>query len=148
MKRTLIRKQGKSEVAQAKRRIQALLRAVVMKRDGGCILRRYKQAGQCGGYGSKSGKLILQAEHLNTRERNFSYGDSRNVVCLCLRHHTFFKRQHGALYWDLVRKHIGEKRWKWLQRVLLDRRTYRMGIYEWNKVEIGLQQELNNLTSK
>ena len=78
MKRSPLRQHSKSEIAQAKVRIQALLREIAIKRDGGCILRLYPDAGQCGGFAPKSGHLILQAEHLNTRERNISYGDMRN----------------------------------------------------------------------
>ena len=39
------RKQGKSEMAQAKQGIQAILRQIVIARDGGCILRHYPEAG-------------------------------------------------------------------------------------------------------
>lgn len=76
--------------AQYKDRIQALLREIVIGHDGGCILRHYPEAGACGGY-RKEGELILQAEHLNTRERNISYGDMRNIVCLCRHHHGQWK---------------------------------------------------------
>lgn len=96
----------------------------------------------CGGYGPKSGKLILQAEHLNTRERNISYGDMRNIVCLCQRHHGYFKQQNGALYWDLIRRHIGPERWEWLQRVIADRTTYTFTSHDWLKIEVALRQEL------
>ena len=142
MKRTRLARKSKSPVAKCKDRIQALLREIAIERDGGCVLRLYPEAGQCGGYGPKSGKLILQAEHLNTRERTISYGDMRNIVCLCQRHHGYFKQQYGALYWDLIRKHIGEERWAWLQRVIADRKTYNMTLWDWEKVEIALKQDL------
>src|SRR5450755_1339404 len=135
-----MRRTAQTPSAQAKKRLQALLREIAIRRDGGCVLRNYVEAGLCGGYGPKSGMLILQAEHLNTRERNVSYGDMRNIVCLCQRHHGYFKPQNGALYWDLIRKHIGEERWAWLQRVIADRKSYPMGIYEWGKVEMALKQ--------
>jgi hypothetical protein len=146
MKRTPLRRSSKSPTALCKIRIQALLREIAILRDGGCVLRNFIEAGVCGGYGPKSGKLILQAEHLNTRERNISFGDMRNIVCLCQRHHGYFKQQNGALYWDLIRRHIGEERWAWLQRVIADRKTYPMGIYEWQKVELALRAELKSLT--
>jgi hypothetical protein len=111
-----------------------LLREIAILRDGGCVLRHYPEAGARGGYGPKSGKPILQAEDLNTRERNISFGDMRNIVCLCQRHHGYFKTQNGALYWDLIRRHIGEERWTWLQRVIADRKTYTFGIYDWQKI--------------
>jgi hypothetical protein len=141
MKRTALRRKSQSPTAQCKDRIQALLRAIVIFRDGGCVLRHYPEAGVCGGY-RNDGELILQAEHLNTRERNISYGDMRNIVCLCQRHHGYFKPQHGALYWSLIRRHIGEERWAWIERVIADNRSYPMGLHEWLIVEIDLKAEL------
>jgi hypothetical protein len=52
------------------------------------------------------------------------------------------------LYWDLIRKAIGEKRWNWIQRVLNDKKSYSFGVYEWGKVELGLKQELKQITNK
>lgn len=146
MKKSPLRRKGKSETSKTKDRIQKLLRECVILRDKGCILRHYTEAGKCGGY-RNDGELILQAEHLNTRERNISFGDLRNIVCLCLYHHGYFKQKQGALYWDLVRRHIGEKRWKWLQRVITDRKVYPMGAYEWGLTEKVLQQELQKLST-
>lgn len=57
MKRTPLRQNSKSPVAQIKVRIQALIREIAILRDGGCALRFYPEAGLCGGYGPKSGKL-------------------------------------------------------------------------------------------
>lgn len=128
-----------------KNRIQALLRQNAIARDGGCVLRDYPEAGACGGW-RKDGELILQAEHLNTRMRNISYGDMRNIVCLCQRHHGFWKPQNSRLYWDLIRKVVGEERWEWLKKVEADNRSYPMGKHEWLMVEIGLREELKQLT--
>lgn len=148
MKRSPLRKQGKSETAKAKRRIQALLRKLVMLRDGGCILRHYRpQAGECGGY-RQDGELILQADHLITRSNTATYGDSRNVVCLCKRHHGYWKPQHSHLYWELVKEHIGEKRWEWFKRAEKDRKPHGMTLWDWGKVEIGLKQEIENIKNE
>ncbi len=142
-----LKQKSENPTAECKERIQALLRAIAIIRDGGCVLRFYSQAGACGGY-RNDGTLILQAEHLNTRERNISYGDMRNIVCLCQRHHGYFKPQHGALYWSLIRRHIGEQRWAWLERIIADNRTYHMGLHEWVLVEIALRAELARLGSQ
>jgi hypothetical protein len=96
-RRTPLKRKSDSETAQIKERIQALLRAAVIQRDGGCIFRHYPEAGACGGY-RKDGQLILQADHLNTRARNISYGDVRLAVCACQRHHIFWKPQHPDQY--------------------------------------------------
>lgn len=137
-----LKRKSRSELAKCKDRIQSLLRQICILRDGGCVLRNYPEAGQCGGY-RDDGELILQAEHLITRERNISYGDMRNIVCLCKYHHGYWKPQHSRLYWDLIRKVIGEKRWEWLKRVEADKKSYTFGIWEWNKIEIWLKKELS-----
>jgi hypothetical protein len=90
-RRTSLKQKSGSDTAQIKERIQALLRAAVIQRDGGCIFRDYSEAGACGGY-RKDGELVLRADHLNTRARNISYGDVRLAVCACQRHHIFWNR--------------------------------------------------------
>lgn len=144
MRKSPLRRKSKTPVAKLKREIQSLLREIVIARDGGCVLRAFSEAGECGGY-RNDGELILQAEHLNTRERNISYGDSRNIVCLCMRHHFYFKKQHSRLYWELIEKVIGQERWKWLKRVEADRKSYAMGEYEWSKIKLFLIEELKKL---
>ena len=143
-RKTGLRKKGKSDVSLAKDRIQCIMRQTAIKRDSGCILRHYEEAGECGGY-RNDGELILQGEHLVTRERNISFGDMRNIVLLCKRHHFFFKKQHSSLYWDLIRRHIGEERWAWFERVKNDRRTYTFTLYDWNKIELALSYELSKM---
>src|SRR3990167_5567066 len=96
-RRTPLARKSKSEVALCKERIQALLREIVIRRDGGCILR---PAGQylwalkcdvkipehCSGF-TKDGRLILQADHLNSRSFNGSYSDPCLVGWVCKGHH-------------------------------------------------------------
>ena len=134
MYKTRLRKLGKSDVSKCKRRIQMLLRAIALLTYKDCVLSKYPETGACSG--------PFQAEHLNTRARNISFGDMRNIVLLCQRHHIFWKPQNSRLYWELIRKVIGEKRWEWLKRIEADRKTYTYGIYEWGKIEMALKQEL------
>lgn len=143
MKRTKLRVKGVSTTTQIKDEIQAKLREGVIKRDGGCILRHYKEAGNCGGR-RNDGELILQAEHLVTRSKTATFGDLKNCVCLCKYHHLFFKKQHSSLYWDLVRKHIGEERYAWFQRARDDSRTYKVDL---KLTLIGLKQEVEKLST-
>ena len=142
LKRSPFRKSSKSPVALCKIRIQALLRQAAINRDGGCVLRHYEEAGACGGY-KKDGELILQAEHLVTRGNSISFGDMRNIVCLCRNHHGFWKPQFSRLYWELVERHIGKERWEWIKRVEADRRPHPMCLYDWEKIELALTQELS-----
>lgn len=142
MKKSRLKKLGQSDVALAKRRIQALLREVVIARDAGCFLRHYSQAGACGGYAS-DGHLILQADHLNTRARNISYGDERLAVCACQRHHIFWKPQHPDEYMRLARKFIGPQRAKLLDAVIADRRSYHYVLHDWLIIESVLRTKVD-----
>lgn len=139
-RKTRLRKKSLGAVPKTKDRIQALLRAIAIKRDGGCVLRNYRIAA-CGGY-TKSGELILQAEHLVTRANSISYADMRNIVCLCAYHHGRWKPQYSRLYWELIEKIIGPERWAWVKTVENDPTPYRFTEYDWQKLEIALAEEL------
>lgn len=143
-RRTKLRTVSGHETAQVKLEIQALLRQIVIIRDGGCILRHYKaEAGSCGGY-RKDGQLVLQAEHLHTRSNAASFADLRLVVCICKRHHIFFKKQHPDVYYKLVKRHIGTERTVLLERVQQDRTPHKVDF----KLELMvLQQELKKLST-
>jgi len=136
-----LRQTSKSEVAQCKKRIQALLRQLAIKRDQGCVLRHY-QEDLPSSYANCN--QILQAEHLNTRGSSGSFGDMRNIVCLCQRHHIFFKPQHSQLYWEIIEKHVGEERWAYYKRVRDDHSPHPMRLWDWEKLELELTQQLKN----
>jgi len=80
---------GQADTADVKDEIQAVLRDIVILRDGGCILRdemlqaRYGLPG-CSGT-RKDGTLVHQADHLESRGYSTTYADSRLVVCVCKR---------------------------------------------------------------
>lgn len=128
LQRTKLRIAGVSDTSVLKRDIQALLREIVIRRDGGCILRGH---GQC--------TEILQAEHLVTRANPRSFGDTRNIVCLCTYHHLFFKKQYGQVYWDLIKQKIGPERWAWYEMAQNDRSYFKA---DWKLVKLGLTEEL------
>ena len=138
MKRTRLRLVGHSETSDIKVEIQAMLRQIAILRDKGCILKKYPETGQCGGY-TKKGELILQAEHLESRAKSISFADMRNIVCLCRHHHSHWKPQHSKLYWEIIEKHIGKERWSWLKRIEQDKRAYKM---DWKLQLLALEQEL------
>ena len=138
MKRSKLRVVGQSTTSDLKKDIQALVREIVMKRDGGCWLRHYGESGACGGH-RKDGELILQGEHLHTRSNAASFSDTRLIVCICLRHHMYWKPQHSALYNELAEKFIGKERGKLWKRVREDRRPHKVDL----KLEIvALEAEL------
>lgn len=134
MKRTPLKRKGKSDLAKTKDRIQALLRLRAIERDGGCVMRHYPRSGSCGGT-KGDGSLILQAEHLNNRQHSVSYGDMDNIVCICMAHHLFFKKREPALYFMLIRQHIGPQRWKKVEHWLNDSSPHRMTLYDWQQIE-------------
>lgn len=132
MKRTPLKRKSSSPTALMKDKIQATLREIVIARDGGCVLRNYKneinpQYRECGGWRNDGG-LILQAEHLHTRANASSFSDSRLVVCICQRHHIYYKPQHSDEYYRIVKKHIGPERTKLLEAVQNDHSAHKVDL--------------------
>jgi hypothetical protein len=149
MKRTSLAPKSKSEVTKCKDRIQDLLRAIRIVQDGGCVLwavwRKYDLP-ECNGYRT-DGELILQYDHLNSRERNISYADIRLGVILCKGHHGWkhFTDRNTKRYNEIIRELIGPDRAKLWSLVETDRKTYRMELWDWQKVQMALKQELAEL---
>lgn len=135
-----LQRESQRPIPQAKKRIQAILREMRIILDGGCVLRAFPETGQCGPR-TINGNLILQFDHLLTRERNIAWNVELGV-CVCLRHHLYYKKQYPAKYEECVRKAIGEKRCKLLDRAREDRRTYHMDLNNWLLLEIALTQDL------
>lgn len=142
MKRTKLRVKGHSEMSEIKQEIQDELNTLVKLRDGGCILRHWPETGSCGSRPTKDGHLIQQAEHLHTRANGASYADSRLVVCLCERHHIFYKPQYSDRYYEIVRQIIGPERSALLDRVKADRSPHKM---DWRLELLGLKNEVKKL---
>lgn len=141
LKRAKIRLVGQSDTTIIKSEIQALLRELVILRDGGCILNKWPHTGACGGV-RKDGTIILQAEHLHTRSNSSTFADSRLAVCICVRHHIYYKPQHGDEYYRLAKLHIGEKNTKLLEAVAQDFRPHKP---DWKLAKLALERELKDL---
>ncbi len=141
MKRTKLRLVGKSTSTELKKDIQALLREIAILTYKTCVLSKYPETGACGSY-KANGELILQAEHLNSRSHTATFGDMRNIVLLCQRHHIYWKPQNSQKYWELIEKIIGKERWQWYKRATEDRRAYKVDLL---LVKIGLEQDLAKL---
>lgn len=143
---TKLRVVGVSTASEVRKDVQATLRAIVILRDGGCFLRHYKhringQYRECGPL-RNDGELILQAEHLHSRSNANSFSDSRLVVCVCMRHHIYYKPQHSAEYNELAREFIGPQRAALWDRVREDRSPHKVDL----KLELlALKQELTKL---
>lgn len=146
MKRTKIRKKGKSEISQCKTRIQALLRDLAIIRDGGCVMKHYQETGKCGGR-KKNGELILQFDHLHSRTNSTAWNLDLGI-CVCLRHHFYYKRQYPFEYERYAIDNIGKKREELLYRTRADNKPYSMKLHNWLFIEMGLTQDIKRLTQK
>jgi len=120
--------------SQAKREIQRLLREIVIKRDGGCVLRRLRH---CGG---EIGQAVLQADHLITRGNSATFSDSRLVVCACKSCHGGFKKWNKEQYDSIIRSILPKERVELWERCL--RESWRPVKMDWSKELVGLNQEL------
>jgi len=128
----------KPTASKIKKLLQAKLREKAIERDGMCVIGQHldslpDQWRLCGNY-TKDGRLILQAEHLVGRANSRSYADMDNIVLICLRHHFFFKQQCGALYWDIIRRHIGEERWGKIEAWEKDKSPHHMVAGDWQNI--------------
>lgn len=124
---------GTSETSVLKEEIQALLREVVMARDGGCILRKTRPC---------SPDDVIQADHLITRGNSATYADSRLVVCLCRTHHGWkhwHKEEYDALVKSILPKETVEL-WEKCERESW--KPQRTGAYDWKLAIIALKKEL------
>lgn len=141
---TKLRVEGKSTAAELKREIQRVARDIVIKRDGGCILRNitFFNGPQCGGY-TKDGALILQADHLVSRSNSATYADTRLIVCVCKSHHgwkSVGSNLRKKLYDDLVRSILPKDRVELWDRCEED--SWRPTKMDWKMELAALQQQL------
>ena len=134
MKRTKLRVAGHSAVSEQKRDIQALVRAIVIKRDGGCILRNIRFCND----------PVFQADHLITRSNSATYADTRLIVCLCRSCHGW-KKWNEKQYDALVKTLISKDRIKLWDACLKDSwKPIRTSTQDWGMAIIALNQELKS----
>jgi hypothetical protein len=138
-----LRVAGHSGTADIKRSIQALLRAGVMARDKGCILRNVRH---CNGLPGIPG-VVLQADHLITRANSATFADLRLVVCVCRSCHAWKSlggNMRKAQYDALVRELLPRERVILWDRCERDSwRPVRTSAYDWKLAEVALRTELS-----
>lgn len=133
MKRTFLRRHGKSETTVLKDEIQALVRQIVIKRDGGCILRNKRFCND----------PVLQADHLITRANSATYADTRLIVCLCRSCHGGWKQWNPKEYDALVKTILPKERVELWERAERDSwKAKRTGASDWRLEIAALKQEL------
>ena len=140
-RRTPLASKGTSHTARIKDDIQALLRAIVIQRDGGCILRDVHGVSPCNGF-TNAGELILQADHLITRANSATYADYRLVVCVCKGHHGW-KKWHEREYNALLKTILPAERVALWEACEKDSwRPHRTSVHDWAKETAFLKQKL------
>ena len=138
MRRTKIRVAGVSDTAEQKKEIQRLVREIVIKRDGGCIL-RFKRG--CGG---ELGQTTIQADHLISRANSATYADTRLIVCVCLACHGW-KHWHEKEYDALVKTIIPKENLNLWERCEAERHAHKTKKMDWGLEILALQKELSML---
>ena len=141
MKRTKLRIKGHSTTAELKQDIQDLVRAIVILRDGGCILRGIRYCD------IDTDKIVLQADHLITRANSATYADTRLIVCACRRCH-LWKKYNPKQYDALVKAVLSPERVKLWEACEKDSwKPKRTDAYDWKMEIIALKQELARYTN-
>lgn len=130
-----LRIKGTSTTTELKDEIQYYVRAIVILRDGGCILTKYRHCAD----------PVLQADHLITRANSATYDDTRLIVCLCRSCHGW-KHWHKEEYDALVKSILDPKRVALWERAEQDswRPTHRVSA-DWRISVASLKQELAQL---
>jgi hypothetical protein len=150
-----LKARASNETNDVKDRIQALVREIVIARDGGCVFGaaalltgHYGESiPRCNGY-AKDGHLILQADHLVTRANSATYADTRLIVCVCKGHHGW-KKWNEARYNEIVRQLLPADRVAlWDKAHEARYKPTRMFTSDWMKEEAALKQELRALHSQ
>ena len=137
MKRTRLRRIGKSETALQKQEIQRLVREICMVRDKGCILRDKRH---CGGILGTVG-VVFQADHLVTRANPATFADTRLIVCVCKGCHAW-KHWHKDEYDELVKTVLSKETVELWDRCEEDRRSHKTYKPDWKLAILVLNQEL------
>jgi hypothetical protein len=158
MRKTPLRRKGKSETTKLKDEIQSWLREIVMIRDGGCILSPYQGqvvAGvivpKCNGYRPSDGALVLQADHLITRGNSATYSDERLVVCVCRGHHgwkSVGSNMRKAMYDKILKAILPKERVELWEVCEADTSSHRMGAYDWKLAIAALKQTYERLKAE
>lgn len=143
-RRTPLAAKGKSDTATIKEDIQALLRAIGLIRDGGCVL-RVIPSHHCNGY-RNDGELILQYDHLISRANSATFADPRLGVIVCKGAHGWKSlggNRNKAQYDALVKTILEPERvalWEACERDSW--KPVRTSMHDWQKEAAYLKTKL------
>ena len=131
-----MRRNALSTTSKTKQEIQAVLREIVILRDGGCVLRGVRHCQDS----------VIQCDHLITRANSATYADSRLCVALCRACHGGFKQWHKNEYDALIRQILPKERVLLWQRAEEDSwRPTRKYTADWKLALVALIQERDQL---
>ena len=99
---------GQSDIAEEKRLVQANIREWAIKKFGECVMKGKEGMGEC--------DHVLQADHQISRAVVGLYAETRNILLVCRRHHSFkqFPRTK-PIYERHAREIVGEETLNWLE---------------------------------
>lgn len=146
MRRSVLRRLGKSDTAETKRQIQSLLRDICLIRDRACILHKHR----CGAIVGDAG-VVWQADHLLSRSNSATYGDSRLVVLICKSCHgwkSLGSNLRKAEYDALVRTILPPERVALWDMAELEAGRHKGVKMDWTLVLLALRRELEVLELK
>lgn len=132
MRRTKLKIVGDNDTSLLKQEIQALVREIVTKRDGTCILRKIR----------KCNDDVLQADHLISRANSGTYADTRLIVCLCRTCHgwkNWWKEEYDAMVKTVLSKET-IKLWERCEEARHAHKTTKM---DWRMEIVALKKELS-----
>lgn len=144
LKKSVLRKLGKSPASVIKREIQRLLREICLKRDKGCILRSVR----CGAVLGDRG-VVWQADHLLSRSNAATYGDPRLVTLVCKSCHAWKSlgsNLRKSEYDRLVRSILLPERVKLWDLAEIEAGRYKGVKVDWLLTELALKKELELLS--
>ena len=84
-----------------------------MARDGCYVLRLYPEAGVCSGY-PKAGELSYRPSISTAASRGIRRRHAEHRLPSARTTTTCISRKRPLIYWDPMRRHIGDERWTWL----------------------------------
>jgi len=147
MKRTRLKRKSQTATALLKDDIQAWVRLICAKRDGGCVLRHLRHCGgDCEVVDDEIiSETVIQADHLLTRSNSATYADTRLIVCLCKPCHAW-KHWNEKEYNNLVKKVLSKKRIRLWEKCLQDLYAHKTKKMDWTMELLALKREYARLT--
>jgi len=83
------------------------------------------------------------ADHIIGRKISRTYSMSKNVICICWAHHSFWKKENPTLYTEIVKEYIGQETFDLIHELKDEIAHYSLA--DWLEIEEQLKAELREL---